>query len=91
MESFEDKPLASWLERFVKFIFEEKPESIAVAARLPNGTTMTGYYKAEVDDKAMMAHNIYSDAILEMTVNNARIIKDSIEELDEDDDEEEEN
>lgn len=41
---------------------------------------MTGYWNADAQDKAIFAHNIQSDIILDIVKQNADIIKRAMEE-----------
>lgn len=83
MTEFTGSPYAEWLEDIVETIFREKPECIAIGAKLASGDTMTGYYQCGVEDKAVLAHHIQSDAMLDMVLNNIDLIRDALDEYEE--------
>ena len=82
MAEFKNKEMAVWLESAVKTMFESEPDSIAVAARLSDGCTMTAYYHADAEQKAVFAHHITNDAVLDVVRNNIGLIRDALDELD---------
>lgn len=84
MPKWEDAPFARFMEEAVQAVFEYQPTKICVCARFESGETLTAYYGANAEDKALFAHNIQSDALLEVVRNNAREIKDAIDRLEED-------
>lgn len=61
---------ASWLEDTLREMIDLKPISICLAAIFDDGNVETCYYNATVQDKAIIAHNVYTDAILETIANN---------------------
>ena len=79
-------PYAEFLEEAIGYIFENKPDKIALAATMPDGDTLTAYYQSDAQDKAIFAHHIYSDAFLEVVKNNIGEIKEALEELEEEND-----
>ena len=48
--------------------------------RLIDGDAMTGYWNADTQDKAIFAHNIQRDIVLDIVQQNADIIKRAMEE-----------
>lgn len=85
MAKFENMELAEWLEDAARVLLENNPKYIALAARLPDGRTLTAYYKAGVNDKIASAGQIHADAMLDMIVNNAGTLKEAMEETEEED------
>jgi hypothetical protein len=87
---FENQELANWLEACLKEIFQQeesrKIDSACVVARCADGYVVTGYYRADVQDKAIFAHNIHADAMLDVVLNNIDRVREALEE-DADDDE----
>ena len=61
---------ASWLEETLRELIGLKPISICLAAIFDDGNVGTCYYNATVQDKAIIAHNVYTDSILETIANN---------------------
>lgn len=87
---FENQEFASWLEASLKELFQQdatrKIDSACVIARCADGYVLTGYYRADVQDKAIFAHNIHADAMLDVVLNNINRVREALEE-DADDDE----
>ena len=66
---------AGWLEELIATLMETKPEKIGVAALLPGGDVVTGYFgECGHTDKAIMAHNIQLDSLMDVVMANARDI-----------------
>lgn len=65
---------ASWMEKNIEVLAQEGAQRIAVAAFTADGQVYTSYYMADLADKAMMATHIYADALLDVVLNNARLI-----------------
>lgn len=66
-----NKEFVEWLEDSISTIVNGKPSTVAIAARFEDGNVLTAYYDADVEDKAMFAHHIYSDVILGIAKENA--------------------
>ena len=75
-----DPRYSEWLEGAVRTIFETKPVSIALCATLPDGNVLTSYYHCTVQDKAIFAHNINADAMMDTVRINIGMIKEALEE-----------
>lgn len=88
---FENDELTAWLEDCVKNLFERNKESRIVSAAIitmsDDRAVLTGYYNCDSTDKAIFAHNLNADAMLDVVCANADIVKQAIEEADEDDQE----
>ena len=70
-----DTPYAGWLEELIGTLMEMKPEKIGMAAILPSGDVLTGYFgDCGHTDKAVMAHNIQLDSLMDVVMANARDI-----------------
>lgn len=86
---FENEELSTWLEEAVRLFFDQDKESEVksgvLCVKQENGNVVTGFFKCDATDKAVFAHNIYADAMLDIVCNNADIVKQAIEEVDEDD------
>ena len=82
MDFEQNRELAEWLEAGLRKMFELKPSSIALVASLETGETLTGYYHADAQQKAMFAHHINSDAMLDVVLNNIGLVRDALDELD---------
>lgn len=75
MEDISKLPYAAWLEESVKTVVSVSPKSICIAATADDGTTFTGYYNADAQDKAVFSHHIQSDVTMDIIRNNAGMIK----------------
>ena len=85
-----DAPYAAWLSDVLATLEEHKVTKIAVAAPLPGGEVLTGYYDMSTMDKALMATNIQADATMgAICANGSRIQRAWDAAQDEDDPEEE--
>lgn len=76
-------PYAPWLENAIRFLTEHDVLSACIVATVDEGDTMTSYWNADAQDKAIFAHNIQSDIVLDIVQQNAGIIKEAMEEGDE--------
>lgn len=56
--------------------------AIAIVAKTESGNTLTGYYNADAQDKAVFAHHIQSDIVLDIIKANAAEIKAMMEGVD---------
>ena len=90
--NFEEMPYAEWLEGSIRNLSERKVRTIAIIALLEDGDpdTMTAYYLANMEDKAIMAMHIFADAMYSMVEANAlrimRVAQEQEEEEDGEDD-----
>lgn len=86
---FENDELTAWLEDCVKNLYERNKESritsAAIITQSEDRLVLTGYYNADAQDKAIFAHNLNADAMLDVVCANADVVKQAIEEVDEDD------
>ena len=73
-------PYAHWLENAIRILTEHEVHSACIVATVDDGAAMTGYWNADAQDKAIFAHNIQSDIILDIVKQNADIIKRAMEE-----------
>lgn len=74
-------PYAGWLEEFIKTLLELKPTKIGVAAIIPDGDVLTGYYgDCTHVDKAVMGYHINLDATMDVVAANAKEIVDEAQE-----------
>lgn len=85
---FENDELTAWLEGCVKNLYERNKESRIVSAAIitqsEDRLVLTGYYNADAQDKAIFAHNLNADAMLDIVVNNIDIVRDALEETEND-------
>ena len=72
-------PYAPWLEDTIREMTEHDVQSICIAVKV-DGDTMTGYWNADAQDKAMFAAAIQSDIVLDIVEQNADAIKRAMEE-----------
>ena len=82
MDFEEHKDLAEWLEAGLQKLFELKPVSMALVAKTESGDTLTAYFHADAEQKAVFAHHIQTDIIMDVVLNNADMIRDALDELD---------
>lgn len=76
---FENVPFAEWVEGLARSAFELKPAKMAFVATLTNGETKTAYYNAYAEDKAVFAHHIQSDVVMDIVIANADILREAME------------
>ena len=68
-------PYAQFLEEFAQQLVEYQPEKVCICAILPGGEILTWYFgDTGPQDKAVMAHNINCDAVMDTVVANAKTI-----------------
>lgn len=80
MDDITSKPYAAWLEQSLKAMMEIKPVSMCIVATGDNGDTLTGYFNADAQDKAVFAHHIQSDVMMDIIRANAAEIKSVLDE-----------
>ena len=71
-------PYSAWLEESIKTVVNIQPKSICIAATAEDGTTFTGYYSADAESKAIFAHHIQSDVVMDIIRANAETIKQTL-------------
>lgn len=74
MDDITKQPYAKWLEESIATIAGIDPCCICFAAIKADGTVFTGYYNADATDKAVFAHNIQSDIVMDIIKANADTI-----------------
>lgn len=79
MEIF-DMPYAKWLEESIQHIVASDPMSLCIVAIGKTGNVLTGYYNCDATDKAVIAHNIQSDIVMDIIHNNPEAIRAVLEE-----------
>lgn len=78
--------LAEWLEDGLMAVLDGKSRAICIAAISEDGEqVLTGYYHCNAQDKAILAHNIYTDALKDTLYNNLDRLKEALEGLEEED------
>ena len=75
-------PYAPWLESVLKTLTEHDVHSACIVATVDDGDTMTGYWNADAQDKAIFAHNIQGDIVMDIVQQNAGLIKRAMEDAD---------
>lgn len=86
MSDITKTPYASFLEDVIRLIMEQQPAKIVICTLNPDFSMLTGYYgNCDHQDKALLAHQIYSDSILDIVRNNAGMILAAAEEEDDED------
>ena len=74
MDDITKQPYAKWLEECIATIAGIEPCCICFAATKADGTVFTGYYNADATYKAVFAHNIQSDIVIDIIKANADTI-----------------
>lgn len=77
MDDITKQPYAKWLEESIATIAGIDPCCICFAATKADGTVFTGYYNAGnagATDKAVFAHNIQSEIVMDIIKANADTI-----------------
>lgn len=82
MSGITEQEYAAWLEKALQALYKSKPLAIAIVAKTESGNTLTGYYNADAQDKAVFAHHIQSDIVLDIIKANAAEIKAMMEGVD---------
>lgn len=80
MKDLNDYEFSGWLEWALQDLYQRPVRKIAICASLENGETLTAYYKCESQDKAVFAHCMTSDAMLDTVLNNIGLIRRALEE-----------
>lgn len=86
---FKDERLASWVEGSLRELFADgrEVESACIVAQLKSGAVMTGYYEADSARKAIFAHNINGDAMLDVVLANIDAVSEALAEYENGDEE----
>lgn len=74
MDDITKHPYAKRLEESIATIAGLDPCCICFAATKADGTEFTGYYNADATDKAVFAHDIQSDIVMDIIKANADTI-----------------
>lgn len=76
-----ESPYAEFLEDVIRLIMEHQPTKIAVSTLNPDDTYVTGYFgDCNQQDKALLAHSIYSDSVMDIVLANSKMILEAAEE-----------
>lgn len=81
--------MLEWLRESITALFQDDFSSAAIVATNLNGETITTYFQADTTQKAIFAHNIQADAMLDLVLANADMIREALEDMDEADAEQE--
>lgn len=91
MDDITKTPYAEWLESILRSMMELKPAKIGFCMLCDDGA-YTCYFGLEgPPDKAMMAHHIYTDSLVDIITANAKSIIEAAEEQENEDDENDKN
>lgn len=75
MSGITEQEYAAWLEKALQALYKSNPSAIAIVAKTEAGNTLMGYYSADAQGKAVFAHHIQSDIVLDIIRANAAEIK----------------
>lgn len=84
MANFDNIPWAGWMEEGLQTLVEAKAEKILLCALLPDGSVYTGYSGMDTQDMAVCVHNIQSDIMMELLKINADVLREMLQEDDDD-------
>ena len=90
MDATGHEDLFEWLEGSIKALIDSDPVSAAVVAQRRDGSVLTGYFHADAQDKAIFAHNVNADAMLDIVLGNIDLVQDALDALNDDDESDEE-
>jgi len=79
----ESMPFAEFLEGIISRLVKSDPEMIVVAAKRPDGSVLTGKWRANALDEAECAVNLFCEAMMDVVINNIEMIRDALDELEE--------
>lgn len=65
-----ETPYAQWLEEVLRDMVQLEPKQIALCVLVEGGASATSCYNCNSTDKALMAHSIYADSILDVVHEN---------------------
>ena len=82
MEDISRLPYLEWLEATLKVVVESKPSAIGIVTIEESGNVLTGFWNADAQDKAIMAHNMNAEAMLDVVLNNIGMVRDALDGLD---------
>jgi len=82
----EKLPFAEFLEGTISRLAKSEPEMIVIAAKLPGGSVLTGRANANAMEQAECAIHLFCEAMMDMVVNNIGMIRDALDDLEEDED-----
>lgn len=80
-----DIPFADVLEDAIKELTDGKAQNVAICGRLKDGAMLTAFANTVAEDKAIIAWHILSTALMEVVLNNIDLIKEALDEYEEDD------
>lgn len=80
-KDIKDYEFTAWLEATIQSLYElgDQVESIVVAATLREGSRYNSYYKCDVTNKALVAHDVYTDALFDTIIANIDRIQKALE------------
>lgn len=79
MDDITRLPYAAWLEESIRTMSEFDVRSACIVVADKDDNTLTSYYRANAQDKAIFIHNIQSDITMDLIRLNADIVKRAIE------------
>lgn len=82
-----NRELSQWFEQSIRAIYSRDVAGVCVVAIDTDGAVLTGYYNADAQMKAIFAHNINADAMLDVVLNNIHMVRDALEDLEEEESE----
>lgn len=86
MDDIVKAPYAAWLEESIRTMSALDVRSACIVVADKDNNTLTSYYRADAQDKAIFIHNIQSDITMDIIRLNADIVKKAIEDSEETED-----
>ena len=77
--NIEQKPWFEFMDNVLKGLLQHEVCSMAVVARVGTGETLTAYFDADPEDKAVMCHHVQTDILMDTLAANADLIKEMLE------------
>lgn len=71
MKIEDNKDLSSWLNKGLKYLYDEDAVSVALLATLKNGEIFSGYFNCDVPSKLLYSGYINQDAMLDTLAANS--------------------
>lgn len=88
LDELSKKPYAKWLEEVLPELIDMEPMSICMVVEMQDGSTATAYYNCDCTDLAVMIAAVEDDRRMTWIENHAEIIKDILENPDDEGDDE---
>lgn len=82
-----DIPFATMLEKGISTLIEGKAKNAVLCGRLEDGSTLTAFSDMDAEDMAIIAWDILSTAFMDVVISNIDMIKDALDDFEDEEDE----